>query len=172
MDIVTQAPKIRSGAEIQARDIMTIDTFTVEERTPVLEAAERMLANLVSNAPVVRKDFTREILIGFISEKDLMQCYASGRLYTEPGLKVADVMRSHPVCVRPETDLFTLAAIFMQHSFRHVPVVVSQVLQGVVSRRDVLKALLRHYQDWQKLDPAKRKPPDLAGIFTPRYLFG
>jgi CBS domain-containing protein len=151
---------------------MTVDTFTVEGMTPVIEAAERMIANLVSNAPVVRRNLSRETLVGFISEKDVMQCYASGRLYSTPDLKVVDVMRHRPVCVKPETDLFTLAAIFMQHDYRHVPVVASEILQGIVSRRDVLKALLRHYQDWQKLDPAKRQAPDFAGIFTSRYLLG
>jgi CBS domain-containing protein len=81
-------------------------------------------------------------------------------------------MRTHPVAVRPEADLFTLAAIFMQHGFRHLPVVAANMLQGMVSRRDVLAALLDHYRDWRGQDPAMRKAPDLGGIFTPRYLLG
>jgi len=155
-----------------ARDIMTPDPFTVDSQALVLEVAGQLIARGVSNAPVVAKDFSRKLLVGFVSEKDLMQCYATGRLYSQPDLQVGEIMRTHPVAVRPEADLFTLAAIFMQHGYRHLPVVAANMLQGVVSRRDVLAALLDHYREWSRQDPALRKAPDLAGIFTPRFLLG
>lgn len=157
---------------ISAHDIMTKDVVTLSESTLVTQAADTLIRDRVSSAPVVQEDFTRKILLGFVSDKDLMQCYATGRLHREPKLMVRDVMRTHPVCVRPETDLFTLAAIFMQHGFRHVPVMQAELLQGIVSRRDVLAALLVDYASWCKLDPATREIPDLGGIFTPRYLLG
>lgn len=157
---------------ILASEIMTRDVVSIDAKMEVAAAAELLCERQVSNAAVVEKDFTREILVGFVSEKDLIQCYASGRMHAEPHLRVADVMRPHPVSVRPETDLYTLAAIFMQHGYRHVPVVVGQVLQGMVSRRDVLKALLADYREWQRQDPATRRAPDLAAIFTTRFLLG
>ena len=169
---VAAAPHPAARATVCARDIMTADPFTVDGKARVIDAAELMIARGVSNAPVVYSDFSRKLLVGFVSEKDLMQCYASGRLYSQPDLQVGDVMRTHPVAVRPEADLFTLAAIFMQHGFRHLPVVAANILQGMVSRRDVLAALLDHYRDWREQDPATRKAPDLGGIFTPRYLLG
>jgi len=160
------------ATKLTARDIMMRDPFTVEAESLVVHAASAMIARGVSNAPVVRTDFHHKLLVGFISEKDVIQCYASGRLYSQPDLQVDEIMRTHPIGVRPEADLFTLAAIFMQHGFRHLPVVVANLLQGVVSRRDVLKGLLDHYEAWRREDPATRKAPDLAGIFTPRYLLG
>lgn len=169
--IPTPPPKAPAATPC-ARDIMTTDPFTVDGKARVIDAAELMIARGVSNAPVVYTDFARKLLVGFVSEKDLMQCYASGRLYSQPDLQVGDVMRTHPVAVRPEADLFTLAAIFMQHGFRHLPVVAANMLQGVVSRRDVLAALLDHYRTWREQDPATRKAPDLSGVFTPRYLLG
>jgi CBS domain-containing protein len=158
--------------KVTARDLMMAEPFTVEAGTPVVEAAAAMVARGVSNAPVIEIDFTRKLLVGFISEKDVIQCYASGRLYSQPDLQVGEVMRPHPVAVRPEADLFTLAAIFMQHGFRHLPVVAAGTLQGVISRRDVLKGLLDDYAAWRRQDPATRKAPDMAGIFTPRHLLG
>lgn len=131
-----------------------------------------MLARRMSNAPVVEVDFTRRMLVGFVSEKDLMQCYATGQLYARPEILVSEIMRPHPIAVRPEADLFSLAAIFMQHAFRHVPVVRAGMLEGMVSRRDVLNALLDHYREWQKLDPTRRRAPDLAAVFAPRFLIG
>jgi len=155
-----------------ARDLMTPEPFTVNAQNTVVDAATAMLARGVSNAPVVEVDFTRRVLMGFISEKDVMQCYASGRLYSQPDLAVGEIMRTHPIGVRPEADLFTLAAIFMQHGFRHLPVVEAGVLQGMVSRRDVVKGLFKHYDRWLQEDPATRKTPDMAGVFTPRFLLG
>ncbi len=157
---------------IKASDVMTREVVTVEEGMSVAAAAELLTERGVSNAPVVQKDFTRGILVGFISDKDLMQCFASGRMHAQPDLTIAEVMRAHPVCVRPETDLYTLAAIFMQHGYRHVPVAVAQVLQGIVSRRDVLRALMADFREWERQDPATRRPPDLGAIFTPRFLLG
>jgi CBS domain-containing protein len=159
-------------AQLRALDVMTTAPFTLDGKMRVIDAAELLIAHGVSNAPVVYGDYSRTMLVGFVSEKDLMQCYASGRLYSQPDLQVGEIMRTHPIAVRPEADLFTLAAIFMQHGFRHLPVVAANQLQGVVSRRDVLAALLDHYRDWQHQDPATRKVPDLAGVFTPRYLLG
>jgi CBS domain-containing protein len=158
--------------KITAERIMTEAPFTLSEKTGVKQGAELLLAKGLSNAPVIRQDFTRELLVGFVSEKDFMQCFASGAIYTKPSLRVADVMRPHPICVKPEADLFTLAAIFMQQGFRHLPVVRAGVLQGMVSRRDVLRALVEHHRRWEKRKTGKRKPPDLAALMTQRYLVG
>lgn len=164
----TEPPRQRPTA----RSIMTDAVVTVAANTTVVKAAETLSSRGVSNAPVVEPDFTRQILLGFVSEKDILQCYASGHLYRHPDLLVSAIMRPHPVSVKPETDLFTLAAIFMQHGFRHLPVTEAQILRGVVSRRDVLNALMDDFRDWNFRDPAQRTLPDLAGIFTPRFLLG
>lgn len=163
---------VAAPAQPTAADIMTREVVTVSTDMSVVQAAELLITRGVSNAPVVERDLAREVLVGFISEKDVMQCYASGRLYTEPFLRVGEIVRTHPVSVRPDADLFTLAAIFMQHGYRHLPVTVGQVLQGVVSRRDVLNALMTELKDWQFQPPQKRKIPNLSAIFTPRYLLG
>lgn len=155
-----------------AREIMTTNVVTLTADMTVAAAAESLLREGVSSAPVIHEDFTRKLLVGFVSEKDFIQCYASGCFYTQPKLKVSDVMRPHPVGVRPETDLFTLAAIFMQNGYRHVPVVASGMLEGIVSRRDVLAALLTDYREWCGQDPTQRKVPDISGKFTQRFLLG
>lgn len=155
-----------------ARDIMSKDVCTLERDTGLVEAAEKLVQRGVSNAPVVSTQDGRPRLAGFISEKDLMQCYASGEFYRDPKLTAADIMRVHPVGVRPEADLFTLAAVFMQHDYRHLPVVDRGFLLGIVSRHDVLRALLAHYHAWQRLDRATRQPPDLEHLFAHRFIVG
>lgn len=154
----------------RAAEIMTTDVLTLKEGQSVTEAAQLLLERGVSNAPVVEHDMTRDVLIGFVSEKDMMQCYADGIFYDQPDLRVRDVMRPHPVSVSEDADLYTLAAIFMQHGFRHLPVTRAHLLLGMVSRRDVLKALFQKYEQWSGQSGAEK--PDLKAIFTPRFIIG
>lgn len=172
MSATTSVPMIGAAAGATARSMMTSDVVTVGERTKVIEAARILIEHKVSNAPVIEQDFTRRMLAGFISEKDILQCFASGKLYDQADLEVGQIMRPHPVCVRPETDAFNLAAIFMQHGFRHLPVTEGGILLGVVSRRDVLSALMSDLRDWHLQDPAMRRRPDLSRIFAPHFLLG
>ncbi len=153
-----------------AASIMTTDVVTVKADTSVPEAAGILLEKRVSNAPVVEHDMTRDLLVGFISEKDIMQCYADGVFYDQPDLRISQIMRPHPVSVSEEADVYTLAAIFMQHGYRHLPVTRAHMLQGVVSRRDVLAALVASYHEWNAQEGAEK--PDLKAIFTPRFIVG
>lgn len=161
---------IQVDHEPTAGQLMTTKVVTIELQLNVLQAAERLLEHGVSNAPVVEQDFTRRILHGFVSEKDLIACYASGAFYRQPDLRVSAIMRKHPVTVQPGTGLFELASIFMQSDYRHLPVAESKVLLGMVSRREVLRELVQHYREWSLLDPSKRRIPDIAGIFAAAHL--
>ena len=43
--------------------------------------------------------------------------------------------------VKPNSDLFSVADVFLQHNFRRMPVVEGKILVGQISRRDVLRAI-------------------------------
>ena len=43
--------------------------------------------------------------------------------------------------VNPDTDVFTAADIFLKHTFRRLPVLDDENLIGIISRRDILKAV-------------------------------
>ena len=76
-----------------------------------------------------------------------------------PAKTAETIMKRHPICVCPEADLFALASIFTNHGYRHLPVVEDLNLLGVVSRRDVMKALDQYYRDWMR----NRKPRKIPG---------
>lgn len=172
MSIAVSSLQPGTARTMNASGLMTTDVVTVAQDTKVNDAARILLEREVSNAPVIQMDFTRRMLVGFISEKDILQCFASGKLYDDPALTVLHIMRPHPVCVRPETDVFNLAAIFMQHGYRHLPVAEAGMLLGMVSRRDVLSALMADLRAWHLQDPAKRQRPDLGRTFAPHFLLG
>ncbi len=153
-----------------AKEMMAKSPVSVRRDMTIAAAAKILLETKVSSAPVVAGDGDQPELVGFVSESDLMQSYANGLVYGNAELPVDEVMRIHPISIKPETGVFSLAAIFLQHEFRHVPVTEDNKLLGVVSRCDVLAALAEHCEAWQRLDPASRSMPDLESISTRKYI--
>jgi CBS domain-containing protein len=56
---------------------------------------------------------------------------------------VRDIMSTDMTTVSPDTDLYALAHLFVQKRVRRLPVVDGRELLGQVSRRDVLRRVLR-----------------------------
>jgi hypothetical protein len=83
-------------------------------------------------------------------------------------------MRRLPLCGRPQTELFTLAKLFVQSDCRHLPVVEAQCLLDGQPPCDVLRALVGHSREWALRDPDAhpdtRGIPDVAGVFAARHL--
>jgi CBS domain-containing protein len=131
------------------REIMTSPAYSVHEGTNLEEVLKLMATAKVTCIPVVDD---AERVIGVISEADLLKAAlepdprAHARLSRQPGLApstVAQVMTAHPYTVREDSDVADLAHTFVSTSFKSVPVVRGEILLGVVSRSDVIRALAR-----------------------------
>lgn len=155
-----------------ARDLMEKNVKTVDPDAKLAEVVRCLLNNNVSNVPVVQECDGQPRLVGFISEADCMEHVANELFYGNPApaLNAQLIMKRHPVCVAPETNVFTLASIYANHRLRHLPVVENQILRGIVSRRDVLKALDTYYQDANKQRNEERNPPDVNQIINHRFI--
>lgn len=139
---------------MKVRDVMTIKVVTVSPDHSVRHAAKIMLDNHVSGIPVV-DDAGR--LVGVISEGDLLRrselglrAIASAERTAEEqaqayvkahAWKVADVMSGKPVVVSEDTDLAGVATLMEEHSVKRLPVLRGDVLVGIVSRADLLRAV-------------------------------
>jgi CBS domain-containing protein len=94
-----------------------------------------------------------ERVVGIISEADLLQAdlepdpRAHMRLAAPPSgplpASVGQVMTAHPHTVREDSDVAELAQTFAHTAWKSVPVVRGDVLLGVVSRSDVIRAMAR-----------------------------
>lgn len=155
-----------------ATDFMTRHVHVVTPDMPLGDIVQSLLQHGVSNAPVVEIRNQKQVLIGFISECDCLEFLSNEAFYGLPApLQTArTIMRKHPVCVSPETELFTLASIFSSHGYRHLPVVENDELLGIVSRRDVLKAMDEYYRDAIKAHDEQLFRPDLRNIANLRFL--
>lgn len=160
-----------TASQPMAEQIMTRRLVTLSPETMLEQATRTLLENQVSNAPVVNVDNDRRILVGFISERDCLEYLANEIFFANPDQTVAAVMKRHPVCVSPNTDVFTLASIFTQHNYRQLPVVAEDhELVGIVSRRDVLQALEQYNNAAVADKNAAKNRPDLAKLVNHRFI--
>ncbi len=163
---------MKTQAEPTAQDFMHRDVHTVPSDMPLVDIVEFLLKHELSNVPVVQMDGDKPLLRGFVSEADCLEALASEMFYGMPipPQTAETVMKKHPTCVSPETDIFALTSIFTSHRYRHVPVVKGQVLLGIVSRRDVLKALDEFYREWIRDRNREKFRVDLHKIVNHRFL--
>ena len=120
------------------KNYMTTDLITLKDEMDVYFAIGLLLKNNISGAPVIDNN---DNLSGILSEKDCLRVFANGSFYNMPGGEVSRFMTKVVATVEPNTDLFSVADIFLKHNYRRMPVVKGKKLVGQISRRDVLRAI-------------------------------
>ena len=126
---------------VKARSFMTKDVVALRETQTLSEALEVLVGKKLSGAPVLDE---RRRLVGIISEFDCMKVVIASSFHQEgrPGQRlVKELMTRDLHGVSPDTDLYTIAHIFIAHRIRRVPVLEFGDLVGIVSRRDVLRVM-------------------------------
>lgn len=115
-------------------DVMRTEFITVAPEDTLGEVAERMTE--LSVGSVVVKDFGK--LIGILTERDLLKAMAA-RVHSSEA-RVRQFMTVDPITASPELDCEEAARLMLDHGFRHLPVVDSDDVVGVVSLRRVVAA--------------------------------
>lgn len=144
---------------MKARDVMSAPVVTVPAAATTIQAARILLDNRISGAPVV--DDERR-LVGIVTEGDLIRRCEIGtehdpmqqspgslsnldavrRFLKSHGREVADIMTRDVVRVFEETPLARVAALLELKRIKRVPVMRDGKIVGVVSRADLLRALV------------------------------
>jgi CBS domain-containing protein len=113
-------------------DVVRPTFITVAPEDTLGEVAERMTKENVG--AVVVKDYGR--LIGILTERDMLRAMAA-RVHTSDA-RVRQWMTSDPITAPPTMDVDEAAQVMLDNGFRHLPVVDSGTVLGVVSLRRVL----------------------------------
>lgn len=124
------------------KDHMTTDVETLHPDTEIAHAAQFLVAQEISGAPVV-DELGR--LVGILTERDCIEVAMQADYYGEPGGLVSDYMTPEPQTVSPEQSILTLAEMFIRDTYRRYPVVDNGRMVGIISRRDVMRAMGKHY---------------------------
>ncbi len=126
---------------VKARSFMTENVVVLRETQTLSEALDVLVSKKLSGAPVLDG---RGKLVGIISEFDCMKVVVASSFHQEgrPGERlVKELMTRDLHGISPDTDLYTIAHIFIAHRIRRVPVLEYGELAGIVSRRDVLRVM-------------------------------
>ena len=124
------------------KDHMSKNVVTLAPELEILQAVHELIEHDISGAPVLDKHGR---LVGVLSERDCMQVAMQGDYHGMPAGLVKDYMSSNPQWISPEQSILTLADLFINGRFHRYPVVDNGRLVGVISRRDVMKAMGKHY---------------------------
>ena len=161
-------------AKIVASDIMTHDVAVVHPDTTLLDALKVMASHRISGLPVVDEQGT---LVGMMSEGDVLGWHegfsarearwfdllAEGfelapdflREVQEQHRKIKAVMSSNPITVTETTPAREIASLMYAHSIKRVPVMRDGKLVGIISRADLVRALI---QKLSEIEPAETRP--------------
>jgi CBS domain-containing protein len=144
---------------LTARDLMTPDVVTVPPETPVIAMARLLAERGISAVPVVAKDGA---LLGVVTEADLIRRLAGeedkpmswfASLFANPGemaeryarthgLTAADIMTEGAITVGEDATAQQIAQLMEEKGIRRVLVVTEGRLRGIVSRADLLRAIV------------------------------
>lgn len=142
----SQLPPVSS-----ARDIMTSKLVTLNPEMDVFHGIEVLVKNNISGAPVI--DSNRSLL-GVFSEKSCMKVLIDAAYEGLPTNHIGKFMDETPTTITPDTQLLTIAQIFLTTPRRRLPVIEDGKLIGQVSRRDVIRAaskIMRLSKDHKKI---------------------
>lgn len=126
-------------AKITVADYMTKKLVTLAEDTDVIDAVKKMLEHKITCAPVVD---SKGRLLGMFSEKDGMKVFLDSAYNQGMSGKVADYMTTEALRVEATSSIVDLAEKFQKSPVRSVAVFQDGNFVGVISRTDVLKALV------------------------------
>jgi CBS domain-containing protein len=146
------------GLEILVQDVMTRKVITVLKYEDVMHVASILSEKNISGLPVVDKE---NKLIGIITQADILSMVGVRKEHTfkdllkhmfgEPlperkaGDIVADIMASPAVTIKPHANIAEAAQMMDEKKIRRLPVVDDRnMLLGIISRADILKAVLRN----------------------------
>ncbi|RWB97345.1 MAG: CBS domain-containing protein [Mesorhizobium sp.] len=134
---------------MRAKDVMTARVVMVSPDHSVRHAARIMLDHRISGMPVV-DDGGR--VVGIVSEGDFLRRSELGATALSSGeargyvkghsWKVADLMTSDVVVADEETPIERIAVLMQEHGIKRIPVLRGPRLVGVVSRADLLRAVV------------------------------
>ena len=145
--------------KLTARDLMTADVVTVPPETPVVAMARLLSERGISAVPVMDRDGA---VLGIVTEADLIRRLAGeedkpsgwlSSLFADPGeqaeryarthgASARDVMTEDVVTVAEDTTAAHIASLMEERHIRRVLVVTEGKLRGLVSRADLLRALV------------------------------
>lgn len=144
---------------MKTSDVMTRNVISVDPGSSVVDAARLMLQNNISGLPVIDHAGS---LVGMLTEGDLLRRAETGTQRHRPrwieflvgpgklaeeyvhvsGRKVHEVMTPAAFTVSDDTPLGEVVREMERHRIKRLPVVRENVVVGIITRANLMKALV------------------------------
>lgn len=167
---------------LTAGNIMTRDVITVQPETSVTDVAKLLRARNISGVPVMDSEGGR--MVGIVSEGDLIgHADVKGEakrswwlgLLSDPqlaardyvkahGRTVGEVMTENVISVGPQTPVPEIARLLERHKIKRVPVMENGRLVGIVTRGNLLHALVSGTPEQSPMDDQARREHILRAL--------
>ena len=143
---------------MRAKDVMSDGVVSLSDNATVYEAAELLVSTGVSAMPVLDRN---GFMIGIVSEADLVRrtevgaspgswlhrqladdIAAAAEFVQAHSRRVVDVMAKNVITADEGATLSEVAELMLTHHVKRVPILRGRLVVGMVSRVDLLRALL------------------------------
>ena len=142
---------------MKAGDLMTTGAARIRPDASLAEAVRLMVEHRISGLPVVD---AQDKLVGVITEGDFLRSddghlphvlaiLAGGASAAAGDLRsrrVEELMTRDPVTITVETPIEEIVALMNRHKVKRLPVLTQGKVVGIVSRANLLLAVLRRLQ--------------------------
>lgn len=132
LDAVMEHLHNRLAPAVLAQDIMTRNVKTISQDWKLMEASMFLEKIGHTGGPVVDDSGT---ITGFLTLRDIMK----GRKGDNMNAPVYTYMKKNVVTCLPDTTLREIERLMFTHNIGHLPVMVDDKLEGIVTRSDYLK---------------------------------
>ena len=116
------------------RDVMQPEPISVREGDSLRHAVELLVEHSISGLPVVDNSGR---IVGALSEKDLLKLF-----YEPEAQSITALMTRDPIAIPVDSPLVDVVDSLMSNHFRRVFISEEQRLVGLVSRADLMPAIL------------------------------
>jgi CBS domain-containing protein len=135
---------------MKASNIMTLGAATVRQDGSLLKAVESMVHHRISALPVVDD---KERICGILTEGDVVRAtnFFASKFVDMPETErkkllgantVGKFMTVGAITLDPDESVDDALVLMKQHALKHLPVVEDGKVLGVLSRADILTALV------------------------------
>lgn len=140
-----------------AQDYMSAKVFTTTPGTPLESACKIMVRNGLRRIPVVggEADISKAAkkLLGIITSTDIIRFLNAKELFDNLNSNLAtdvletvisEIMVTEPITIEPNMTIGELCELFAEKNIGGVPVVKDDKVMGIITERDILRAVKRY----------------------------
>jgi len=140
------SPAVLMAEQVMTAPVVTLTSLTSESR--ITEALQQFQAKAFRHVPVVSPAGG---LVGIVSERDILRYLAGLTVGYRPQVpptgdaRVEQVMTPQVLTAGIDTDVRYIARLFVEQHIGAMPVMKDGELKGIITRSDMLGAVMRHY---------------------------